>query len=236
MEKNETMDINEMLNRIKDPNIREETIQKNNAIYQYEPTSTEIVMEFPEQFIIPECIECCKLLWLKGIDTFQCGNYDDRPENGFWIEIDSSSLSKANIQVLNQISTIDNRVYFSEGLQGQHNYIIRVNRINNSNPSQELCEIADNLLLQDTIFYTTTEDFLDRYKRIGGEGKVDEYGNVFFDINPERQNATLADALKTIEHPELYIPEEGKLYHSQHALNVHLNYLRQIEKKDSKYL
>ena len=45
--------------------------------YQYMPTSVEEVMKNPEEFIIPECMECCKLLWSKGIDTRQCGNYDD---------------------------------------------------------------------------------------------------------------------------------------------------------------
>ena len=43
-----------------------------------------------------------------------------------------------DLKLLNQMSSIDNRVYFNEGLQGQHNYIIRVNRVNNLNPSQEL--------------------------------------------------------------------------------------------------
>jgi len=193
-------------------------------------------MENPEQFIIPECIEACKLLWSKGIDTYQCGNYEDIPEKGFWIEIDTNSLSNENLQILNEMSRSDNRVYYSEGLQEQHNYIIRVNRINNSNPSQELCEIAENLLLQDTMFYMTDEDLLDRYKRVGGEGKVDEYGNVYYDINPKRQNATLAEALSQIDHPELYVVNEGRLYRNHHALNVHFNYLNEIKKSGNKHL
>ncbi len=229
------MDINEMLKKIKDPNVTNKT-KDGNTLYQYKPIPTEYVMDNPEQFIIPECIDCCRLLWSKGIDTFQCGNYDDSLENGFWIEIDTGSLSEENLKLLNQMSSIDNRVYFNEGLQGQHNYIIRVNRVNNLNPSQELCEIADKLLLQDTIFYTTSEELLDQYKRIGGEGKFDEKGYVYFDINPERKDAALADALKTIEHPELYIPEEGRLYHNMHALKVHYSYLDQINKNSNKHL
>ena len=146
MRQNDDMNIDEVLKRIKDPNISESTTQNNNTMYQYKPTSTEYVMEYPEQFIIPECIECCKLLWSKGIDTYQCGNYEDPIENGFWIEIDTSSLSDENKQLLNEISIGDSRVFFNEGLQGQHNYIIRVGRINNPNASKELCDIANNLL------------------------------------------------------------------------------------------
>ena len=93
MGQNDDMNIDEILKRIKDPNISESTLQNNYTMYQYRPISTEYVMENPEQFIIPECIECCKLLWSKGIDTYQCGNYEDPIENGFWIEIDTSSLS-----------------------------------------------------------------------------------------------------------------------------------------------
>ena len=54
--------------------------------------------------------------------------------------------------MLNELATRDSRIFFNEGLQGQHNYIIRVGRINNPNASQELCDIASNLLLQDTVF------------------------------------------------------------------------------------
>ena len=236
MGQNDDMNIDEILKRIKDPNISESTSQNNYTMYQYRPTSTEYVMENPEQFIIPECIECCKLLWSKGIDTYQCGNYEDPIENGFWIEIDTSSLSDENKQLLNEISIGDSRVFFNEGLQGQHNYIIRVGRINNPNASKELCDIANNLLLQDTVFYTTVEDLLDKYKRVGGVAKTDEYGYVYYDINPERKDASLDDVIKTIEYPELFVPEEGRLYHNQHALNVHLNYLNQIEKSDNKHL
>ena len=94
------MDINEMLKKIKDPNVTTKT-KDGNTLYQYKPIPTEYVMDNPEQFIIPECIDCCRLLWSKGIDTFQCGNYDDSLENGFWIEIDTGSLSEENLKLLN---------------------------------------------------------------------------------------------------------------------------------------
>lgn len=189
MEGNDKMDVSEMLRRTKDPNAKEDNGENNNTRYQYMPNPTEFVMKHPEEFIIPECIECCKLLWSKGIDTFQCGNYEDPIENGFWVEIDTRSLSNENKSILDEMSDGDSRVFFNEGLQGQHNYIIRVSRINNLNASQELCDIANNLMLQDTISYTTAEDLLDRYKRVGGELKLTETGVAYSEINPERENA-----------------------------------------------
>ena len=218
------MNITRMLNRIKDGE-PDNTLDNNNGMYQYTPTPTEIVMENPERFIIPECLSCCLLLWSKGIDTVQCGNYEDAPEAGYWVELNYDCLSDENKRLLKQLSEKDSRVSFCEGIQRDHNYIIRVKRVNNPDPSQELCEVADNLLLQDTRHYSTNEDLLESYKRAGGEPVITETGNVYFEVNLERKDATLSDALRTIEHPELYVAEEGRLYHSQHALNVHLNYL-----------
>ena len=201
--------------------------------YQYMPTSVEEVMKNPEEFIIPECMECCKLLWSKGIDTRQCGNYDDALGNGFWIELEYDTLSDENKKKLEEMSKTDSRVYFAEGLHEEHTYRMMVERIDNPNASDELCEIASNLSLQDTCLFTTDEDLLDQYKRVGGEYKTDDYGNLYHDINPEREGATLYDALTAVSNPELYVAKEGRLYHSQHALNVHKNYLEQIDKVNS---
>ena len=207
---------------------------RKNSQYDYQPSEVEFVMEHAEQFIIPECIECCRMLWSKGIDTYQCGNYKDPIENGFWVEIDTISLSDVNKKILDEISEVDSRVFFDESPREKHNYIIRVDRLNNPNASQELCELAENLLLQDTVHFTTATELLNRYKRIGGEIKLTETGAAYYEINPERQNATLSDALKNLEHPELYIAEEGRLYHNQHALNVHMNYLNMMSNDDIK--
>ena len=46
--------------------------------YQYSQTPTRLVKENPEEYIIPDCLEACKILWDKGIDTVECSNfYDD---------------------------------------------------------------------------------------------------------------------------------------------------------------
>ena len=80
---------------------------RKNSQYDYQPSEVEFVMEHAEQFIIPECIECCRILWSKGIDTFQCGNYNDIIENGFWVEIDTESLSEENKNILENLKKIN---------------------------------------------------------------------------------------------------------------------------------
>lgn len=221
------MNIDEILSRIASTSANSEM---GDSRYQYTPVSVEFVMQNPEQYIIPECLDCCKLLWSKGIDTYQCGNYDDPVSNGFWVEVDYDTLSDENKKIFEQMENSDSRVYFSDGLQGNHTYRMRVERVNNPNASQELCDIANNLVLQDTCLFVTDEDLLDSYKKDGGDYIVDEYGKTYQEINPDRVDATLLDALKAIEHPELYSASEGRLYKNQHALNVHRNYLEKIDK------
>ena len=59
--------------------------------YQYGLVNIEYVKEEPEEYIIPDCIDACRLLWDKGINTAQCSNLEDK--NYRWIEIDARGLS-----------------------------------------------------------------------------------------------------------------------------------------------
>ncbi len=192
----------------------------NNSLYQAGITSVEEVMKAPEKFIIPECLEACKILWDKGIDTVQCGNYDDPVENGFWIEIDGLCLSEENRNIFNYLANNDKRVSYHGT---QHALTLKVAR--GPNASQELCCIANLFSLQDTNHFVTIETFLDSYKRTGGEYCFDDYGYGYQKINPKYENATLEEALIKRNKLELYNEEEGRIYDSVHALEVHLNYL-----------
>ena len=68
------------------------------AQYQYSLVDVQYVKQNPEEFIIPDCLDACKILWEKGIDTTQCSNFEDK--NCRWIEIDVACLSKENYNYL----------------------------------------------------------------------------------------------------------------------------------------
>lgn len=196
--------------------------------YQYGLTDIKYVKQNPEEYIIPDCLEACKILWSKGIDTTQCSNYED---NFRYIEIDSKSLSADNYKLIyelcrkqkgfmigkNAISTThDPRIYSD---------IIGVEAAN------ELCNLANMLLLQDTNKYVTTDEYLDYYKRLGGELKVLPNGNVQSDYNPEKKNATLSEALTYYNEWNLYVEEENRIYESEYDLDWHLHYLNIVNRK-----
>lgn len=189
--------------------------------YQASLTDVNIVMENPEIYIIPECLEACKILWNKGIDTTQCSNYEN---NTYWIEINPSCLSENNRKYCYERANNKNDQYFGISYM-THNPCIIVPKV--ANAKEILCELANSFELQDTVNYLNADEYLDGYKRTDGQYIVLPGGNVQRNYNPLYLNATIEEAIKTRGDEDLYIKEEGRIYKNQHALNVHRNYLKQ---------
>lgn len=72
--------------------------------YQYSEVDMAYVYRNPEEFIIPENLAACKLLWSKNIFTKMCNNYDNEFS---WITI--NCLSRENQDIFDSLSKIDNR-------------------------------------------------------------------------------------------------------------------------------
>ena len=72
--------------------------------YQYSAIDMRVVMNNPEEFIIPENLEACKLLWSKNIFTKMNNNYDN---DYSWITI--SRFSPENQELFDALSVYDNR-------------------------------------------------------------------------------------------------------------------------------
>ncbi len=200
-----------------------------NTRYQYGLTPTEFVKANPEEYIIPDCLEACKILWEKGIDTTQCSNYDDHGIR--YVEIDIATLSKENSSFFYEQFN-NNVVGFSIGGM-THNPRIYVD-CEGEEAKTRLCELAQMFSLQDTNEYWTVEDYLDSYRRTNGNYIVLSNGNLQRDINPDYANATLADALDARDEWELYVEEEGRIYKSRDALEKHHEYLERINKIEKK--
>ena len=195
------------------------------AQYQYSLVDVQYVKQNPEEFIIPDCLDACRILWEKGIDTTQCSNFEDK--NCRWIEIDVACLSKENYNYL--YNMINSKVEgFSLG--GMTHYPrIYVNKTG-MEANLRLCELANSLLLQDTKQFITVEEYLDSYKRRNGEYTTLPTGVVQRQYNPMLINATLADALEANNDWNLYIESEGRIYNNEDALNHHLDYLEKLQK------
>ena len=200
-----------------------------NTRYQYGLTPTMLVKENPEEYIIPDCLEACRILWEKGIDTTQCSNYEDH--NYRFIEIDIATLSKENSSFFYEHYNNGEAGFSIGGMT--HNPRIHVD-CEGEEAKTRLCELAQMFSLQDTNEYWTVEDYLDSYRRTNGKYIVLEDGNVQRDINPEYANATLADALDARDEWELYVEEEGRIYSSREALEKHHEYLERKKNESVK--
>ncbi len=196
----------------------------NNSIrYQYQHVSLEYVMANPQEYIIPECLLACELLWDKNIETFMVSNYDD---NHLYVLLDD--LSDENLSIIKDLSKTDSR-YFWDGYR--HTWGIGGSSVQSS---EELAELTNVFVLQDTNKYQTEEEFLDSYKRTGGKSTIDEYGYIVSGYNPDLANATLEEALMKTNSIDLYIPEEGRIYDSPMYLKWHNRYKDSLNETTSR--
>jgi hypothetical protein len=198
--------------------------------YEFTSVPMEDVLENPELYIIPELLGICRILWDKGIDTFQCSNYAEN-EITYWIEINAESLSNENMCYIRNMWDSHNP-HFGQDIRS-HYPVIKVDRT--SDGLAILKELAESFQIQDTRSYLTNESILSRYKRHGGDLEILPDGCIRSMINPERANATLEDALKEVDMT-LYSFEEGRLYLSKRALDVHNNYLNSLNQKTKKLI
>lgn len=193
--------------------------------YQYGLVNVKFVKENPEEYIISDCIDACKILWNKGIDTVQCSNFEDI--NYRWIEIDTLSLSDENKKMIYDLINENVEGFAVGGMT--HNPRLYV-RSEGFEASETLCQLASMFVLQDTMKYSTIEEYLDDYKRKDGEYKILDTGILIRDYNPKLVSATLEDALTSNDEWNLYIEEEGRIYHDVDALESHLKYIEQMKK------
>lgn len=190
----------------------------NGKQYQYTDVKTEYVILNPEEFIIPEELPACKMLWDKGIETYICGNYEDGSR---WIAIEWNKLSDENRNILDRLVQTDNRYTFG------HYYVLTVPISDNS--ANELCDLVKPLQFQDTVRYTSGEEFLDSYKRQGGKMYFDDAGRIINSYNPELENDSLEIALEKTGKKELYDAELNRVYDAPIFMKWHENYINHLE-------
>lgn len=197
--------------------------------YQYGLVDAKYVKENPDEYIIPDCIVACKILWDKGINTAQCSNLEDK--NYRWIEIDTLGLSDENKKIIYDLINDREDGYGIGGMTHNPRLFVYCEGVE---ASKKLCQLASVFVLQDTMDYSTVEEYLDDYKRKDGEYINLNTGAVIRDYNPKLVSATLSDALTFNNDWNLYVEEEQRIYHSVDALESHKNYLEQTNKANIK--
>ena len=176
---------------------------EHGSKYNYTYVPLEYVIKEPDEYIIPECIEVCKAFWDKNIETFMVSNYDD---NTLYVLI--MNISKENEDIVKKLMKEDPR-YFYDAYR--ETYGIRVNGMSKGD-SFELLTLVDVFKMQDTTRYQNEEEFLNEYKKTGGEMYIDDDGRILTKENPLLKDATITDALSDTNCRNLYIQEEIRIY------------------------
>ena len=193
--------------------------------YQYSYVDLKYVIEDPDEYIIPECQEACKLFWDKNIETFMVSNNDDTS-----LYVLLSDLSKENLEIIkNKMSTNPDNYLYSE-YRGCYGIAVPGKTPEDVKKLNSLTEVFQ---MQDTHRYQTSEDFLSEYKTTDGEYEFDpETLEMHKKPNPALADATIEEALEKTNKKELYIPEENRVYESEMYLKWHERYKKSKEIDD----
>lgn len=217
--------------------------------YQYMSCEMDEVETNPQEYIIPECLEACKILWSKNIFTFMCSNNEDFGYT--WIA--TYDLSNENQEVLEKLKAMG----YVDEYRGAPKLFVNEMGINAQN---KLVELSNKFVMQDIPYgYQSVESFLmntcNCYKDIpnpeyeymepADENDWEKY-IAYLDYGDSIKSQKTIKAfdknkmIKTIDEyineaglSNLYIENESKIYLNSYYLNKHNNYLKYIYNNNS---
>lgn len=225
----------------------------SDRAYQYSRVDMKVVMDDPEEFIIPENLEACKLLWSKNIFTKMCNNYDN---DYSWITV--SDLSPENQALFQEYALIDKRFGLTWGGIGFKVPIVPGEGNDTYEAFKELIEL---FLVQDVqkdgcmtieefmTYYTDCfrMEYTPEYKELTShmmspDGDVliynrelEKYMNYngirrrvrVFD--PTMMTKSLEEYIADSQFAGLYDPDNGMIYYNDMYYQAHMRYKEQMK-------
>jgi uncharacterized protein YaaN involved in tellurite resistance len=117
--------VNETFNQENDEcKLNESKDIKHTIQYNHTAEDTLKVYKNPEEYIIPEELPACKMLWDRGIETYMCGNYDDKEYQGRWIGISADSLNEENKFIFDELIKRIKDIHLDIGIKLQSHLVI----------------------------------------------------------------------------------------------------------------
>lgn len=186
--------------------------------YEYSYVPMPEVESNPEEFIIPELLPACKVLWSKNIFTIMCSNRSDKDE--FYIELDS--LSAKNSEIFKTLAKKCPENFMWNNSEVCHRISISKNDTKkNKNIIKSFLTLVDDFELQDIQpnKYFTTEQYLDEHCSY----------EVRNDRKLEKKRKTLEQCIKDNNDADKFDAKTERIYYHKYYLDKHINYLREIE-------
>ena len=226
----------------------------SSRTYQYSAVDMKTVMSNPEEFIIPENLEACKLLWSKNIFTKMNNNYDN---DYSWITI--SRFSPENQQLFDALSAYDNRFGLTYGgigfkvpvVPGKGNDTFEAFRVLiEFFPMQDVQKDGCMTFKEFMIYYTDCYrmGYTPEYEELTAgmmspDGDVLIYNREFekyMNYNGVRRRVRVFDPSKMTKPLEEYIadsifaglydPDNGMVYYNDMYYQAHMRYKAQQKK------
>jgi len=192
--------------------------EKKSTQYEYSHVPMPEIETNPEEFIIPELLPACKILWSKNVFTIMCSNRSDTEE--YYIELDS--LSENNSEIFKRLSAKYPKIYMWNNSGVCHRITISKNDIEkNKDIVKSFLRLVEKFELQDIQpnKYFTTEEYLDFKSgyEIRNDGKL------------EKKRKPLAQCIKDNNDTDKFDIETGRIYYHKYYLDKHLQYLETIQ-------
>lgn len=221
--------------------------------YQYSVMDMALVMSDPEEFIIPENLEACKLLWSKNIFTKMCNNYDN---DYSWITI--NTFSPENQRLFESMCDVDKRFGLTWGGIG---FKVPIKPEKGKSAFEAFRELIELFPMQDVqkdgymdietfmLYYTdcysvqSSPEYLELIKPMmspdgdvliysrGFEKKISTLGirrttRVF---DPSKMIKSYEEYVEESQFKGLYDSEEGKVYYNKMYYDAHIRYKESIK-------
>ena len=228
----------------------------SDRAYQYSIVDMKTVMSNPEEFIIPENLEACKLLWSKNIFTKMCNNYDNEYS---WITI--NQFSPENQALFEEFAIGDKRFGLTWGGIGfkvpivpgpGNDAFLAFKELIELFPIQDVQKDGCMTVEEFMIYYTDCYrmEYTPEYKELTSkmmspDGDVLLYNREFeqyMNYNGVRRRVRVFDPTKMTKPLEYYIaesifadyydPDNGMIYYNDMYYNAHMRY-KEHQKKHS---
>lgn len=228
----------------------------SDRAYQYSIVDMKTVMSNPEEFIIPENLEACKLLWSKNIFTKMCNNYDNEYS---WITI--NQFSPENQALFEEFAIGDKRFGLTWGGIGfkvpivpgpGNDAFLAFKELIELFPIQDVQKDGCMTVEEFMIYYTDCYrmEYTPEYKELTSkmmspDGDVLLYNREFEQymsyngvrrrirvFDPTKMTKPLEDYIAESIFADYYDPDNGMIYYNDMYYNAHMRY-KEHQKKHS---
>lgn len=200
--------------------------------YQYTSLDVELVMDNPEEYIIPELLPACKNLWAMNIFTKMCSNRDENGHSYIWTTI----LSEENQTIFDKL-----KKEYPEFV-GKQDSVCKIDFLTEDLSETEIKKLFNKIIScfkpQDVQkdFYVTAEQFLidcGCYREIKNPRKEIGQPKLLKVFDKKKVKKPIEEYLKE-KGVTTYDPETQRIYQSEFFLKRHLDFVEKFAQLEEK--